>query len=76
MGDLPFAVLTPIDLSDAQHVLTGLAPDRRLCPFVPRGISDITNHVRSYDLVNVRRAVREGASETLEEIAYRFLADR
>src|SRR5918999_2517861 len=75
MGDLPLAVLSPVDLRHTENVPPRLAVDRRLRALSPDGESYVTDHVRGDDLVRVRGAVREGVGEVVEQVAYRLLTD-
>jgi hypothetical protein len=75
MGDLPLAVLSPVDLRHTENVPPRLAVDGRLRPLVPAGESYVTDHVRSDDLVHVRGAVLEGVGEVVEQVAYGLLTD-
>ena len=72
MGDLPLAVLSPVDLRHTENVLARLAVNRCLRPLVPSGESYVTDHIRSVDLLHVRNAVRERVGEVVEQVAYRL----
>src|SRR5918994_4687542 len=76
VGNLPLAILTPVDLRRTENVLPGLAADRRLRSLVTGGERHLSDHIHSYDLVLVGGAVRECVAEAPEQVANLLETDR